>query len=205
MPTSISNFGSATQLQVKRSQPGFNREAYIKFDLSSVATISSAKLRLLGNVDNTEASSVTIGVYTAPSTWTETGLTFNNRPMTTGAAIKTFTVTCPPGLFAAGGSVAVPGKNVTLLKSTPTAGGKAWSFTIGSPVTNGADQIVVSVNCYRPVLIGLGLKKKAKFKVKTASGPVVTVPPGGTTDTKVKCPAGSAPVAPGDDPRHHDG
>src|SRR6185295_1128249 len=51
------NFGTATTLLVKNSgstNSGFNRWIYLRFDLSSVSgSVSTAKLRLFGKVDNT--------------------------------------------------------------------------------------------------------------------------------------------------------
>src|SRR5262249_22755744 len=43
-----SNFGTATQLQVKNASVGFNREIYVKFDLTGLGAVSSARLRLFG-------------------------------------------------------------------------------------------------------------------------------------------------------------
>ena len=77
------NFGSATDLVVKRSaNAGNTREAYLRFSLSSVATINSAKLRLFGRLSATSNGTVTTTVYNASNTtWTESGLTWNNRPL----------------------------------------------------------------------------------------------------------------------------
>ena len=51
------NFGNATQMQVKEGAVGWNREAYLRFDLSAVSSVASAKLRLYGRLDNTSAAS----------------------------------------------------------------------------------------------------------------------------------------------------
>jgi endoglucanase len=59
----------------------WNREAYLRFDLSSVSSIGSAKLRLFGKLDNTSAASVGFTIYNASNTtWSESGLTWNNKP-----------------------------------------------------------------------------------------------------------------------------
>src|SRR5438270_5598869 len=42
------NYGSSTALYVKTDTTGFNRDSYLKFDLSSVSSIGSATLRLYG-------------------------------------------------------------------------------------------------------------------------------------------------------------
>jgi hypothetical protein len=80
------NYGGSTSLEVKKSTTGYNRETYVKFDLGSVATLGSAKLRFFGNLSDTALSSMTIGVYGAASTWTESGLTWSNRPAAAIAA-----------------------------------------------------------------------------------------------------------------------
>jgi len=75
------NFGSATTLEVKNSTAGFNRISYLRFDLSSVASVASAKLRLWGRLDNTAASNVTVEVDAVSSTtWGESTITWNNKP-----------------------------------------------------------------------------------------------------------------------------
>jgi hypothetical protein len=76
------NYGAATQLAVKTSQyAGSNRYAYLKFDLSTLTTVGSAKLRLFGRLNDTAAGSVTTGIFASTNTsWTESGLTWNNKP-----------------------------------------------------------------------------------------------------------------------------
>jgi len=76
------NFGSATDLSVKRSgTTGNTREGYLKFDLGSLTSVTSARLRLYGGLSRTTDPSVLTNVYSASNTsWTEGGLTWNNKP-----------------------------------------------------------------------------------------------------------------------------
>jgi hypothetical protein len=75
------NFGTASQLQVKQGAAGWNRETYLRFDLSSVSAVNSAKLRLFGMLDNSETASAAFQVLSADNTsWSETGATWNNKP-----------------------------------------------------------------------------------------------------------------------------
>jgi GH25 family lysozyme M1 (1,4-beta-N-acetylmuramidase) len=76
------NFGNDTSILVKRSSSSSNtREGYIKFDLSSLSSISSAKLRLTGRLSSTSNGSLVTNIYSATNTtWTEGGLTWNNKP-----------------------------------------------------------------------------------------------------------------------------
>jgi glucose/arabinose dehydrogenase len=70
------------------------RESYLRFDLASVSgTVSSATLRVYGKVDLTTVPSVPVGVYAvANTTWSESALTWNNKPAS-GAGLDTSTVT----------------------------------------------------------------------------------------------------------------
>ncbi len=80
------NFGTATTIQ-GWSSAGTVFQPYLRFSVGALpATPVSAKLRLFV----TDASNSTGALYqTANATWTETGLTWNNRPATTGSALAT--------------------------------------------------------------------------------------------------------------------
>jgi hypothetical protein len=113
-------------------------------------------------------------------------------------SIRTFTVTCPPGWFAMSGTVS-DAQGATPLKSAP-AGVRAWTFSVGLPVTAAkAAHVTVLVVCAKPkqFLLGLPGKAKAAIKLKTAKSKPVVIAPGGTEDTKLRCPAGSAPAGSG--------
>jgi mannose/cellobiose epimerase-like protein (N-acyl-D-glucosamine 2-epimerase family) len=86
------NYGANPGLEVKWSTTGYTRESYVKFDLSSVATISSAKLRLFGKLSDAALSSLSIGVYGAASAWTESALTWNTRPAVGSASLGSVSV-----------------------------------------------------------------------------------------------------------------
>jgi len=88
------NYGSSTSLVVKSAtESGFIRASYLKFSLSTVSAVSSAKLRLYGrNVDNTER--VSFSCYGVNNdSWTESGITYNNAPtaLTTPSASASVT------------------------------------------------------------------------------------------------------------------
>jgi glucose/arabinose dehydrogenase len=89
------NEGTAKELLVRTRPPGqLNRHAYFKFDLASLGNIASAKLRLFGRLVSTLAGeSVTTGVFGADDkAWTETGLTWNNKPASGSTPLSTVTV-----------------------------------------------------------------------------------------------------------------
>ena len=94
--TADGNFGTNTVLAVKSNpQTGLNRHIFLKFDVSSLTSASSAKLRLFGNFTAASGTSpVTVHAEDTDS-WTETGLTWNNQP-----AVGSAVVTVPVGLTA---------------------------------------------------------------------------------------------------------
>jgi hypothetical protein len=85
------NFGTTTALSVKKSSTVDNvREAYLKFDLKSVTTIGSARLRLYGALADTRNSNIPTAVHSVTNTtWTEAGLTWNTRPAAGSTALDT--------------------------------------------------------------------------------------------------------------------
>ncbi len=93
------NFGTATQLLVKKSSTtGQNRQTYLKFDLSSLSTVNSVKLNLFGALNNTDSPSLVTQVFSiADNSWLETGITWNKKrtPGATALAGATITGTTP--------------------------------------------------------------------------------------------------------------
>jgi CSLREA domain-containing protein len=87
------NYGAAATLDVKKSTIGYNREAYLKFDLGGVAGIGTAKLRLHGALADAGAPSIQLGVFPASATsWTESGLTWTSKPTTGSTPLAVTTV-----------------------------------------------------------------------------------------------------------------
>ncbi|MEW4923962.1 DNRLRE domain-containing protein [Algibacter sp. 2305UL17-15] len=78
------NYGTEDELQVKVASSGFTREAYLKFDVSSLVTagnITDAKLVLEPSGGGTAASATQFQAkIVADDSWTETGITWNNKP-----------------------------------------------------------------------------------------------------------------------------
>jgi beta-lactam-binding protein with PASTA domain/glutamine amidotransferase PdxT len=90
---SESNFGTQTPLQVRAGTGGQIRESYLKFDLSPVTTIASAVLRVTARLQIGTATSVQSNVFgVADTSWTELGLTFDNRPPVGGTPLASFVV-----------------------------------------------------------------------------------------------------------------
>jgi len=88
------NYGAAAELSVKKASAGYNRQIFMKFHIDSVATISTAKLRLFGRLSALEGAGLATSVFGSPTTnWSESALTWNNRPATSGSALATTTIT----------------------------------------------------------------------------------------------------------------
>jgi glucose/arabinose dehydrogenase len=95
--TAATNFGTATDLVVKRSaNAGNTRETYLRFNLSGVSAVGTARLRLFGRL--TLAGSVVVNVHTSSdTTWSETGINWNNKPAADAAVLATATLTSTAG------------------------------------------------------------------------------------------------------------
>jgi hypothetical protein len=89
------NFGTAAALEVRKSSiAGQQREAYLRFDLTTVPSagrITSAVVRLYGKLS--AAGSVPVGLYpVASGTWTEGGVKWSAKPAAGATALGTKTV-----------------------------------------------------------------------------------------------------------------
>ena len=76
------NFGKEDVLEVKGKTNGNTlwRYTYLKFDLGDVTADSFDQVELELNCTFAENSSASLYVYRTDNDWTETGITFNNRP-----------------------------------------------------------------------------------------------------------------------------
>ena len=95
---SATNYGPAASLYVKSSSVGYNRIAYLRFDLSGVrGTIVGATLQLYGRNTGGSNYTGTLSLYPVSSTtWAETGstgVTWNTRPALGGTALASSTIT----------------------------------------------------------------------------------------------------------------
>lgn len=85
---SASIFGSIPDLQVKNSTFGYTREAYLRFGMTRIADIGTARLRILGRFSGPESTNVPLGLFTTSDiSWSETSTNYFNRPATSGSPI----------------------------------------------------------------------------------------------------------------------
>lgn len=77
-----SNYGTSTSLVVKdNSDVNFDRMSFLKFDLSDIPTnVGTAKIKL--KVKSTTAGAQHSMNFVSDDSWTETGITWNNKPVT---------------------------------------------------------------------------------------------------------------------------
>ena len=75
------NFGRSASLDVKTAAAGLNRDAYFKFDLSTLAPDPIASVELRFNAALSSAGRVATSVFAVSDVdWSETAMTWNNRP-----------------------------------------------------------------------------------------------------------------------------
>jgi subtilisin family serine protease len=133
------NFGSSADLVVRKaSTTGSTREAYIKFDLSSLSSITTAKLRLSGRISDASSASIVTQIFSSSNTtWNESTLTWNNKPAS-GSTVR--------------GSVTVSGTTAktyeidlsSFLKSEFAAGRKVVTLVLKNASTTTAQTIFAS-------------------------------------------------------------
>lgn len=87
------NFGKDSNLAVQKAGTGFQRQAFVKFDLDSLqGDVTNAVLHLYGRVTTTGSASVPVNVLpAADSDWSETAITWKTRP-DVGASLGTIKV-----------------------------------------------------------------------------------------------------------------
>ncbi|MEW6303639.1 MAG: polysaccharide lyase family 8 super-sandwich domain-containing protein [Verrucomicrobiota bacterium] len=130
-----SNYGTATSLVVKDATAGYDRWSFFKFDVAATATatssVTSATLKL--SVASLPDGASSVSLYTVTSdAWTETGLTWANRP-SLGSLISSASVTAVDQVIELDATSFVNGqltgdKTVSLAVVATTADAKWISF-----------------------------------------------------------------------------
>jgi hypothetical protein len=181
------NFGSATDLQVKTGGTDFNRISYIKFDITSVSSISSAKINLFGKLADTQSSSVGVSVFpVADNSWTGPTITFNTKPAFGATALSSLTVT---GTTAKTYSFDVSnyvkqekalGHNIiSFALKAPASAASVVSFNSGNASSNTPKLAVVSAAPGAGTFTASPLPAQVKVGQETKISVTWTVPTGG--------------------------
>jgi hypothetical protein len=146
------NFGTDDQMLVKRSNnTGNTREGYILFDLSGVTSISNVVLRLRGRLSDATEPSVQVNVLSASNTtWSEGGLTCNNKPaagstahgalVVTGKTAQNYDVDLTSFLHS---ELAAGRTKVTIVLKAPNTS-NPWAIFDTDSTSNGPRLIVTS-------------------------------------------------------------
>jgi len=116
------NYGNATTLQADgASDPDI--ESFIRFTVTGISgTVQSARLRVF---DTTNGSANGPAVYATGTSWTETGITWNNRPARTSGALDNK------------GSIS-PNTWVEYNVTSLVSGNGTFSFVLAADSTDGA-------------------------------------------------------------------
>lgn len=77
------NYGNERAIIIKNSGGGFHRQSFLQFDLGGIAgDLVSAKLNMYGSTNDSGGTNIDNTIYAvADDSWTETGLTWNNKPV----------------------------------------------------------------------------------------------------------------------------
>ena len=120
--TPTTNFGTATALRVDAGSTPV--ESYLLFNASGLAgTLRHATLRVWASSGTVDGPAV----YTSPANWTETGITWANRPTRTGGAGTDDKADIPTGTWVE--------YDVTTLMT----GNGTWSFVLAGVSSDGVD------------------------------------------------------------------
>jgi hypothetical protein len=92
--SSGTSFGAASEVVVKFSADAqYLREGYMLLDISDVQPGDTVTLRLFGRLSDAREAAVTAHAFpVADTTWSETGLNWNNRPASGSTAIASVAV-----------------------------------------------------------------------------------------------------------------
>jgi RHS repeat-associated protein len=84
------NFGTSDLIASKSSSR--SRWIYIKFDISAVTSIASARLRLRGKLEPVGTVNVNLQAFPTTHTWNPATITWNSKPTATGSVLSAVTV-----------------------------------------------------------------------------------------------------------------
>ncbi len=153
-----SNFGTATLLHAQTSNSS-NYDSYLKFDTSAVGgagSVASAKLRLSASLTS---GSVAMGTYSvADTTWSETGITWNNKPPR-GALLNSATVSGSTYIYyevdvtSYVKSEKAAGRNIVSFGLHNTQSSSQRIYVRSRENTNGPPQLVLTPNAAPTVSI----------------------------------------------------
>jgi hypothetical protein len=85
------NFGTSTVMEVKNGGSSYDRNAFLRFNVAGFTNASKALLQITPTIVNTDpVVTYTVELVTS-DTWSETGMTWNNKPAGSGVILGQFT------------------------------------------------------------------------------------------------------------------
>jgi hyaluronate lyase len=81
------NFGASTVMDVKLDGTSYQREAFLKFNVSGLTNTAGAKLQLVPISMNTDTAVTYTFELVSNDSWTETGTTWNTKPAGSGVVL----------------------------------------------------------------------------------------------------------------------
>jgi hypothetical protein len=92
------NYGASSQLEVKLDKlVGYTRQSFIRFDLTGVASVSQARVRVFGRM-TAAGPAVPVEVFTTDAPWSESTVTWNTKPVAS-ASLGSVSVASASGVW----------------------------------------------------------------------------------------------------------
>ncbi len=186
-----SNYGSRTDLRARRSTSSSTHESYLKFDLRTLGsgTVANARLRLYGWLES-GSNAISTGVHSVSnSSWSESGLTWNNRPAAATNPLATTTITSTTGRY-------YEWDLTTYINSERTAGRTTISIALKNPQTSSPEVLfnAKEASGNRPQLV---VTMNAPVAITSSSSPLdgIAVAQSGLGQQSVLLSAGRTTLA----------
>jgi hypothetical protein len=138
------NFGTSSTLGADVDAAA-QQESYLRFPVSGLSgTVTSAKLQVWTTTGSTSASANGPAVYPTDGTWSETGLTWNNKPNVTGGVLDNKGALTVDTMVEYDVTAAVTGNGEVNLKLMPdSSDGTSFNSRSGTTTTK-RPQLVVT-------------------------------------------------------------
>lgn len=81
------NYGTVNILDVKKDATSYNRDAFLRYNVASLAGSGLVQLQLTPTIVNTSTTATFTIEFVANDTWTETGVTWNTKPAGSGVVL----------------------------------------------------------------------------------------------------------------------
>jgi len=141
------NFGTSSTLGADQDAAA-QVESYLKFNVTGISgTVTSAKLRMWTTTGSTSVTTNGPAVYAVPdSSWSETGVTWSSKPVTSGSALDNKGALSVDSLVEYDVTSLITGPGTYSLKLMPdSTDGTSFNSRSGSDTTK-RPQLVLTYN-----------------------------------------------------------